>query len=182
MVLTRLKFQVNFGLPRSPWFQGPQPCETGMSEMPSCRPPEPIRFRWNRKRASYVFVLPCVLSENASHFSGRTPRLRACEKIVVAGPEDSVASFPRKRESIYQAGTSSYMGTRLRGYDAAADLNPAIHVSGNIGVIKFRDDGSEAIEPVRYKAFCYFAAVAMNSISTCAPPGSAAMPMVLRAG
>ncbi len=43
-------------------------------------------------------------------------------------------------------------------------------------------DGSEAINPVRYKACCYFAAVAMNSISTCAPPGSAAMPMVLRAG
>ena len=34
--------------------------------------------------------------------------------------EDSAASFPRRRESIYQAGTSSYMGTRLRGYDAAA--------------------------------------------------------------
>ena len=33
--------------------------------------------------------------------------------------EGSAASFPRRRESIYQAGAASYMGPRLRGDDAA---------------------------------------------------------------
>ncbi len=33
------------------------------------------------------------------------------------------------------------MGSRLRGNDAAARLNPPVHAGGNIGVIKLRDGG-----------------------------------------
>ena len=42
-----------------------------------------------------------------------------CHIELTGAGEDSVASFPRKRETIFSAGTGAYMGPRFRGDDAA---------------------------------------------------------------
>ena len=50
----------------------------------------------------------------------RDPSYSACEKEIAGAGSDSAESFPRMRESISDAGTSSDMGPRLRGDDVAA--------------------------------------------------------------
>ena len=42
-----------------------------------------------------------------------------CQIELTGAGEDSLASFPRKRESIFSAGTGDYMGPCFRGDDAA---------------------------------------------------------------
>ena len=53
----------------------------------------------------------------------------------IPGARDvSAASFPRKRESISGAGTSSYMDPRVRGDDAAASISAAPGNAGGVSI------------------------------------------------
>jgi hypothetical protein len=59
----------------------------------------------------------------AAQSIGRSNVIPAKERVKQLNPEplqNARPSFPRRRESISGVGTSAYMGTRLRGYDAAA--------------------------------------------------------------
>ncbi len=47
-------------------------------------------------------------------------------------------SRPGRQKKRGGAGSRGFFHTLLRGDDAAADLDSAVHVSGNIGVIQFQ--------------------------------------------
>ena len=137
----RARIAASSGLTGSTLSTPSLPQEPARSAFPEWRSRMPGRSTWSACANAISTSSPRtgVLSRSApitspaataARSTGRKPPPR-CRTMADPLPivfefarRPSAASFPRRRESIYRAGTSSYMGPRLRGDDAAAKITP----------------------------------------------------------